>query len=414
MPRAWGVSRAMIDPTKNEQSDGPGDRGKPFSAGELLSIGREIARDFPAVEAETHLRLFDVDPWKAHAFWSISPDDAVRADTAGEGRSLVLRFADQTAPAPGSTARPAFDIAVEGLSNNWYVDLWSAGGSYVAELGVRTADGGFSPLARSNRVDMPPAGPSRSLDFRRSDASVPDAAVPVAPVVGVPPDTDLFRSLFPKREDPREFPDVSISGLIPVSVEPTIPGLPSVPERDADAPISFIESEPVPVAVAPVAPTRARVAAAPNGGDRPFPSVASETVLRFSRDAGRAEDHAVSAVAVPLPQVAPPPSVVVSAAPVEGRSQEGGNVVSPAKALPIESVAALSSFVNGVGVDFEINAELVIFGRARPGSALSLYGRPVTVAEDGTFSVRRPLPQGALVLPLLLSAGNADGGGGEA
>jgi len=411
MPRAWGVSRAMIDPTENERTDGPGDRGKPFSVGELLSIGREIARDFPVVGAETHLRLFDVDPWKAHAFWSISPDDAVRADTAGEGRSLVLRFVDQTLPAPGSTVRPAFDIAVEGLSNNWYVDLWSAGGSYVAELGVRTADGEFSPLARSNRVDMPPAGPSRSLDFRRSDASVSDAAIPAAPAVGVPPDTDLFRSLFPKREDPREFPDVSISDLNPVSVEPTIPGLFPAPEGDADAPITFIESEPAPVAVAP---TRACVAATPNGDDRPFPSVASETVLRFSREAGRAEDHAVSAVAAPLPQAVSPPSAAVPAVPVEGRSHGGGNIVSPAKALPIESVAALSSFVNGVGVDFEINAELVIFGRARPGSALSLYGRPVTVADDGTFSVRRPLPQGALVLPLLLSAGNADGGGGEA
>jgi len=399
----------MIDPTNDEPTDGPDDREKPFSAEELSSIGREIARDMPVNAVETNLRLFDVDPWKAHAFWSISPADAARVDVAGEGRSLVLRFVDQASSAPGT----AFDVAVEGLSNNWYVDLWSTGRSYVAELGARTADGDFVPLARSNRVDMPPSGPSPSLDFKRSDAGVLEAAAPPAPVVGVPPDTHLFRSLFPKRDDPREFPDVSIAGMNPVPTEPTIAGLSPAPEGDTERPITFIDTESVGNPAAPVVPFAPHAASASSGGGRPFPAVASETVQRFSHDAGRAEDWAVSAVAAPLPPVAPPPRFVDSSAPSEARSRGGAEVVPPAKALPIESVAALSSFVNGVGVDFEINAELVIYGRARPGSALSLYGRPVTVAADGTFSVRRPLPQGALVLPLLLSAGNAGGGGGE-
>ena len=53
-------------------------------------------------------------------------------------------------------------------------------------------------------------------------------------------------------------------------------------------------------------------------------------------------------------------------------------------------------------VDFEVNAELHVFGRARPGSKLVLFGHPVPLRPDGTFSVVRPLPHGALVLSSLL------------
>jgi len=50
----------------------------------------------------------------------------------------------------------------------------------------------------------------------------------------------------------------------------------------------------------------------------------------------------------------------------------------------------------------EINAELHVYGRARPGSRLRIFGRPVVLRPDGSFSVRRPLPAGAVVLPIQL------------
>lgn len=72
--------------------------------------------------------------------------------------------------------------------------------------------------------------------------------------------------------------------------------------------------------------------------------------------------------------------------------------------LPLENVLTLSSFaVAGGAVEFEINAELHIFGRAKPGLKLQLFGRPVTIRPDGTFSISRPLPNGALVLSVLLA-----------
>jgi hypothetical protein len=43
-----------------------------------------------------------------------------------------------------------------------------------------------------------------------------------------------------------------------------------------------------------------------------------------------------------------------------------------------------------------------VYGRARPGSRLRIFGRPVVLRPDGSFSVRRPLPTGAVVLPIQL------------
>lgn len=95
-------------------------------------------------------------------------------------------------------------------------------------------------------------------------------------------------------------------------------------------------------------------------------------------------------------------------APAGGESPAGGDS-SPAESslLPLENVLTLSSFALGrEQVEFEINAELHIFGRVRPGTQLQLFGRKVSVRPDGTFSITRPLPSGALVLSSLLVNGS--------
>jgi hypothetical protein len=86
-------------------------------------------------------------------------------------------------------------------------------------------------------------------------------------------------------------------------------------------------------------------------------------------------------------------------APADGRAQ------GPA-VLPLENYVNLSSFVQARrDVLIEVNTELHIFGRVKPGTELSLYGQKVPLRPDGGFSIRRPLPQGAVVLPLLATDG---------
>ena len=70
--------------------------------------------------------------------------------------------------------------------------------------------------------------------------------------------------------------------------------------------------------------------------------------------------------------------------------------------VSLDQYVGFSSFEQGRReVALEINVELHIYGRAKPGTELSLYGQPVPLRPDGTFSIRKPLPQGAVVLPLL-------------
>jgi hypothetical protein len=76
----------------------------------------------------------------------------------------------------------------------------------------------------------------------------------------------------------------------------------------------------------------------------------------------------------------------------------------PGSSVPLmERLVTYSSATLGKGApDLEINAELHVHGRARPGSQLTLFGRPVPLRPDGSFSIRRTLPEGAVVIPLVL------------
>lgn len=71
----------------------------------------------------------------------------------------------------------------------------------------------------------------------------------------------------------------------------------------------------------------------------------------------------------------------------------------------------------GVGADsasghrseltFDVDAELIIFGRTKPDAHVSVAGQPVRLREDGTFSVRKSMPDRRQVLPVV--AGSRDG-----
>lgn len=59
------------------------------------------------------------------------------------------------------------------------------------------------------------------------------------------------------------------------------------------------------------------------------------------------------------------------------------------------------------GFPFDVDAELVVFGAAEPGSRVAIKGEPVRMQADGTFVVRFNLPDRRQVLPIVASS--ADG-----
>jgi hypothetical protein len=49
---------------------------------------------------------------------------------------------------------------------------------------------------------------------------------------------------------------------------------------------------------------------------------------------------------------------------------------------------------------FDVDAELIVFGRTTPGASVNVAGRPVKLQPDGSFTVRLELPDKRQVLPI--------------
>lgn len=151
-----------------------------------------------------------------------------------------------------------------------------------------------------------------------------------------------------------------------------------------------------------------------------------EEARRYSGELGllRSDGSLISLAAsasVEMPRLAPgatdaPADAAETPAPSEGASEQAtpaplGQPAPDLLPLPLENVLTLSSYAPGPEtVDFEINAELHVFGRVRPGTKLQLFGRNVTPRPDGSFSITRPLPSGALILSSLLVVGGEGSG----
>ena len=143
---------------------------------------------------------------------------------------------------------------------------------------------------------------------------------------------------------------------------------------------------------------------APPAADAEAPALDVEAAIgvRFP------EAETAAASTPPVPD-APAPG---EAAAAQGEGGESGSGEGP---LPLENVLTLSSYALGrQDVQLEVNAELLVEGRTRPGRELYLFGQRVPLRPDGTFSIRRPLPQGALILTSFLTeAPEGEGGDGS-
>ena len=74
--------------------------------------------------------------------------------------------------------------------------------------------------------------------------------------------------------------------------------------------------------------------------------------------------------------------------------------VMPSRAADGSTIAA-PSLLKQTKLPFEVDAELIVFGKTSPGTAVSIAGTPVKANDDGTFTVRMQLPDRRQVLPVL-------------
>jgi len=120
--------------------------------------------ELPKNYGTTDLRLLVKDPFWLHAYWEVAPHSLESAKSRfsrkeADASRMVLRMYDVTlVDFNGSNANHYFDLEVGPNANNWYVSLWQDGVSYVGELGLRSPDGKFCAVTRSNPVDTPRMG----------------------------------------------------------------------------------------------------------------------------------------------------------------------------------------------------------------------------------------------------------------
>lgn len=88
------------------------------------------------------------DPHWTFVWWELS-----------EGREgqLILRVVAEDAPI-------AFEVAVTGPTDHWYLRMPASGRTYRVYLGFRSAGEGFHTVAGSNPLRLPPEGPSDRRD----------------------------------------------------------------------------------------------------------------------------------------------------------------------------------------------------------------------------------------------------------
>jgi len=392
---------------------------------QLRSLLEAVSQESPLPASGTELILLEVDPHRAHAYWNIDPDQA------NSSEPLVLRVFDITDSGSIDQANQVFDVEVHGLQGRWYLDLWRDNRTFISEIGYRQSDGSLELLARSNEVSTPVAEPvdhastgkhvdqsgnqlhtewpgdvpehSETASPLQADANheninseQPGQSEPSAPLVAEP--ITLLNPEFPLPVWSKFEPEAG-SGIQPgpfLNPEKKEHDRPSDAVVAAgDAAVAFEED--VMVGSGQIAnmesdTTFEKMDQVPYDFPTPEELIASvkenHDALKAFYDSAGPDCHD----AVPSEETASG----------SHRDEAPGASSAPENLPPLERIVGLSSLEHmGRDVLLEVNAELHIYGRSKPNTELTIYGQIVKTRPDGSFSVRRPLPHGAVVLPLL-------------
>ena len=123
---------------------------------------------FPVTYGENRIALMVRDPYWLFSYWEFAPDleadltERLGADVVAKSR-LILRVYDVTDNDP-QHADGWHDIEIATGARNWYINVMRVEREYCVDIGLLTPDGVFILIARSNRVSLPPVGPSDVVD----------------------------------------------------------------------------------------------------------------------------------------------------------------------------------------------------------------------------------------------------------
>jgi len=341
----------------------------------------EEPAELPASYGRTRLTLVEIEPHWIHAYWEITGPDckaalAAAGPEAGE-TAWVLRFYDVTdVEFDGVNARDSFDVPVDVSTGNWYVNLWSGGKTYCAEIGLRVPGGLFLPVSRSGVVQVPAetAAPRVETEWMKVELVTGEAAPAEEPAREEAPAPVAAAT----NEASEPQPAVVGTALLPPAEQPAAPavaaGNAGVSESvRAVIPETFPLPPSLPTSVEPEAAAGAPGAAATDRWCEEILSPSGSNGNGNSRAATNA-DRPVSQESLAAERETAPSSHNVDRF---GSTSDGLGAAAAERAPSIK---------------LELNAEVVIYGRAMPGQTVEVCGRTVKVNSDGTFSVRMALP----------------------
>lgn len=134
-----------------------------YHAGTGSGAGRPPSyTELPNEYGEDRIVMMPRDPSVAFAYWEVTPARLAREkEWFGWDSALCIRIYDVTGVHfDGSNAAAYYDQEIQQRFGSWYFHIGRPGHSFVADVGLRAADGRFLVLSRSDTLRMPAEGPA--------------------------------------------------------------------------------------------------------------------------------------------------------------------------------------------------------------------------------------------------------------
>lgn len=210
-----------VGPGAEARRDAPLENGTAIEAAKFAFGGPTPSIDageLPWSYGHNRITILVRSPDSAYLFWEMTDeglDDARgRLGPAGASGWCCLRIYDTTGrDFDGTNANEYFDINVDRGARDHFLMLKRPGSSFHAEIGVKTHEGYFQPVARSGRADFPRKGPSpnHSLEWMTVTSEAPPCARPYESRYRGPP-PGQWRPPAPTHADAGSPPSRELSG----------------------------------------------------------------------------------------------------------------------------------------------------------------------------------------------------------
>ncbi len=156
----------------------------------LVLVDEGLA-ELPEGYGDSRIVMMPRDPQWAYVYWDL-PNDHRESVRRQGGQTLTLRLYDVTGLEEGQIPPVSIqEHCCDELAREWYLSLPVSDRDYRAEIGYRTPDGQWLPLAQSSRVHIPPIHPSEWVEDCFVEVSWDEELVERSPVFALQPPAQM-------------------------------------------------------------------------------------------------------------------------------------------------------------------------------------------------------------------------------